>query len=49
MAKFIINIAVCYVLAYGIAKPVVMYILSGAGQKFRRMQPCLPVCVCSRI
>jgi len=41
VAKFIINIAVCYVLAYGIAKPVVMYILSGAGQ------PCLPVCVCS--
>ena len=33
VAKFIINIAVCYVLAYGIAKPVVMYILSGAGQK----------------
>ena len=26
VAKFIINIAVCYVLAYGIAKPVVMYI-----------------------
>ena len=24
VAKFIINIAVCYVLAYGIAKPVVM-------------------------
>ena len=38
VAKFIINIAVCYVLAYGIAKPV---------RRFRRMQPCLPVCVCS--
>ena len=25
----------CYVLAYGIAKPVVMYILSGAGQKIQ--------------
>ena len=35
VAKFIINIAVCYVLAYGIAKPVVMYILSGAGQKIQ--------------
>ena len=47
VAKFIINIAVCYVLAYGIAKPVVMYILSGAVRRFRRMQPCLRVCVCS--
>ena len=27
--------AVCYVLAYGIATPVVMYILSGAGQKIQ--------------
>ena len=35
VAKFIINIAVCYVLAYGIAKPVVMYLLSGAGQKIQ--------------
>ena len=33
VAKFIINIAVCYVPA-----PV---------RRFRRMQPCLPVCVCS--
>lgn len=31
--RFIINIAVCYLLAYGIAKPAVMFILSGAGQK----------------
>ena len=40
VAKFIINIAVCYVLAYGIANPAPV-------RRFRRMQPCLPVCVCS--
>lgn len=29
MARFAINIAICYLLAYGIAKPAVMHILSG--------------------
>ena len=28
IAKFIINIAVCYVIAYSIAKPLMMWILS---------------------
>ena len=29
IAKFIINIAVCYVIAYSIAKPLMMWLLSG--------------------
>lgn len=33
--RFALNIAVCYLLAYGIAKPAVSYILSGAGTKAR--------------
>ena len=33
--RFAINIAVCYMLAYGIAKPAVMHVLSGAGQKIQ--------------
>lgn len=33
--RFAINIAVCYVLAYGIAKPAVMFLLTGAGQKIQ--------------
>ena len=35
LPKFVLNILLCYLLAYGIAKPVVMYILSGAGQKIQ--------------
>ena len=33
--KFIVNITVCYLLAYGAAKPLVAFILSGAGKKIR--------------
>ena len=29
IAKFIINITVCYLVAYGIAKPLVVYLLAG--------------------
>lgn len=35
VARFIVNIAVCYVLAYGIAKPLTLYILSGQPQKIQ--------------
>ena len=35
VVKFAINIAICYALAYGIAKPVVVLILSGQGEKFQ--------------
>ena len=30
VVRFAVNIAVCYVLAYGIAKPLCLYLLSGA-------------------
>lgn len=33
--KFIINVAACYFIAYGAAKPVVMYLLSGQSVKFQ--------------
>lgn len=33
--RFIINILVCYLLAYGIAKPAVRAILSGAGKSIQ--------------
>ena len=33
--RFALNIAVCYLLAYGIAKPLIRWILSGAGEKLR--------------
>lgn len=29
VAKFIVNVAICYIIAYGVAKPVVMHLLSG--------------------
>ncbi|MBQ4347782.1 MAG: GtrA family protein [Firmicutes bacterium] len=32
--RFVINIAVCYTLAYAIAKPLVLYLLSGKSQSF---------------
>lgn len=35
VACFIINIAVCYLLAYGIAKPAALWLLSGAGEKLQ--------------
>ena len=31
--RFVLNIAVCYFLAYSIAKPLVSWVLSGAAQK----------------
>ena len=30
VAKFILNILICYLLAYGIAKPAVLYLLEGS-------------------
>lgn len=33
VVRFIINIAVCYVLAYGIAKPLTFAVLSGFGEQ----------------
>jgi len=33
--RFIINIAVCYTLAYGIAKPLMLWLLSGADKKLQ--------------
>lgn len=35
IARFVINISVCYLLAYGIAKPVMKAILSGFTVKFQ--------------
>ncbi len=33
--RFVINIAVCYLLAYGVSKPLMLYLLSGRSQSFR--------------
>lgn len=33
--RFILNLMICYILAYSIAQPLVGVILSGAGQKLR--------------
>lgn len=33
--RFVLNIAVCWLLAYGIAKPLMLYLLSGAQEKVR--------------
>lgn len=33
--RFALNIAVCYLLAYGIAKPAVLWLLSGAGERMQ--------------
>jgi putative flippase GtrA len=33
--RFIVNILVCYLLAYGIAKPVVLWALSGYGEQIQ--------------
>lgn len=35
IVKFIINISVCYFVAYGIAKPLIMIILAGYTQKIQ--------------
>ena len=35
VGRFIINIAVCYLLAYGISKPLMLHLLSGQSQQFR--------------
>ena len=34
-ARFVINIAVCYLLAYGVSKPLMLRLLSGKTQSFR--------------
>ena len=35
VVRFAVNIAVCYLLAYGIAKPAVSAVLSGSGQRIQ--------------
>lgn len=35
VVRFVVNIAVCYLLAYGIAKPAVSAVLAGAGQRIQ--------------
>lgn len=35
VVQFAVNIAVCYLLAYGIAKPAVSAVLAGAGQRIQ--------------
>lgn len=35
VVKFILNVLVCYLIAYGIAKPMVLYLLSRQPQKFQ--------------
>ncbi len=35
VVRFALNIAVCYLLAYGIAKPLTLQILSGVGQRIQ--------------
>ena len=29
MGKFVVTVAVCYLLAYGVAKPLTIYVLAG--------------------
>lgn len=33
LLKFVVNISICYLVAYGMAKPIVAYILSGQTKK----------------
>lgn len=33
--RFIINITVCYIIAYGIAKPLVLYLFAGLGERLQ--------------
>ncbi|RRF96740.1 MAG: GtrA family protein [Lachnospiraceae bacterium] len=35
IVRFIVNISICYLVAYGLAKPLVKLVLSGAGEKVR--------------
>lgn len=35
VARFVLNIAVCYLIAYGAAKPLIRWLLSGASQSVR--------------
>ncbi len=35
VVRFVINIAACYLLAYGVSKPLMLRLLSGASQEFR--------------
>lgn len=35
VVRFVINIAVCYLLAYGFSKPLMLRLLSGMSQQFR--------------
>lgn len=35
VVKFILNVLVCYLIAYGIAKPMVLHLLSRQPQKFQ--------------
>ena len=44
--KFVLNILICYLLAYGLAKPAVLYLLEGSPRPYRRILPCLWGCVC---
>lgn len=34
VVKFVVNISICYLLAYGIAKPVALYLLQGFEKSF---------------
>lgn len=33
--RFVLNVAVCWLIAYGIAKPLTLHLLFGAGEKFQ--------------
>lgn len=35
MVKFVVNISLCYLIAYGVAKPLVMFVLSGMSQNIQ--------------
>ena len=35
ISKFVLNITVCYLLAYGMAKPLVSFVLSGFDEKIQ--------------
>lgn len=49
IVKFIINISVCYFIAYGAAKPIVRYIFSNFGNKYTRqfVNVCRNVPICN--
>jgi len=35
MVKFVVNISICYLVAYGVAKPLVTFLLSGMNQNIQ--------------